>query len=117
MINLLNNKWYIPLPDDATDIDMPEQDFGSVLQYKSNKRWNTITLPPGNWRILFTSDTATEEDCSKVVEKNEDGTLFCDYELYKGVFQNFLDTAFAAFASLLRSHNLQGRYLIIEKMD
>lgn len=114
MINLLSNKWYIPLPDDATDIDMPEQDFGCVLQYKSNKRWNTITLPPGNWRILFTSDTATEYDFAKVVEKEE------GYNAYKEYNENgpwVHETARASFASLLRSHNLNGRYLIIEKMD
>lgn len=81
-IHSLNGSRYLvgPIPEDATEIDMPEQDFGNVIQYKSNKSWHSDTLPSGNYEPPIHAKSITEEQAAGMVgEENKNGKWFIDF--------------------------------------
>lgn len=122
MINLLNSVFAIEVPENVTGLALYStgtlvtsiEGVRTVLRKDKPtifSKW-VNNIPPGNWRILFTSDNPSEEDCSKVAEREMSG-----YKDYIEHPKYFFSSARQSFASLLRSHNLQGRYLIIEKTN
>lgn len=77
-------------------------------------------LPPGAWRFLFTTKTATEEDARKVVEKDNRGYKYYwdDKGFVPRGFNSRYKTALESLHSLLRSKGLDDRnYALIEKLS
>lgn len=63
---------FVTVPEGATDFDLPEQDNGSVLQYKANNRWNTDTIEPGDWVLMgIASEVKDEQIPDGMVEEDE----------------------------------------------
>lgn len=76
-----------------------------------------IKLPPGQWSIVGWSDELTEEQCRMIVPIQyfvhaETTPSFKDYT---GEWSGFINNAKKSFASLLRSHGITDRALIIKK--
>lgn len=69
-----------------------------------------IDLPRGfKYTILLDTKTASEEQAAEVVE-NDDG-WYPDFKDNKGMFVNATDS----LKSLLRAHNLKGRYIFLKQ--
>ena len=75
-----------------------------------------IILPPGSWSIVGWSDELTEDQCADFVDSWEsvsgDGTII--YQRYPDEIPK-CRTAIKSFQSLLRSHGITDRALIIKK--
>lgn len=87
-----------------------------LLYYVASQE--SMPLPPGSWSIVGWSDELTEEQMKGIVEGNNGGendTMFMDYPS-KDKFMCYLHrTETQSFASLLRSHGITDRALIIKK--
>ena len=120
MKHLINEFWVVEIPEGAGDICFPEQDFGHVIQFKSlnlaNKYvWQTITLTPGNWKLIGISDEMSDKQAATVVEQIESfGRVkrWKDYEFPDSGFYSALDS----FKILLHTKSLTKRYAIIQQI-
>ncbi len=119
----------VKLPIDAKDISIEKED----MYYKSDV-WNLGAighlkkLPPGGqWQILGWSDELTEEQMEGIIETvdyseglgidNSIGfPLFDDGKDDDGTWSYLTDNIKLSFASLLTSHSITGRALILEKI-
>lgn len=119
MTQITGNIWAEGIPADATDIvihnDPPKIVFSSKIQDPAQCGGDMISLPPGTYRFLFTTKTATEEDARKVVRELPVGAR---YENYNGDYPVWYHTGKESLHSLLRSKNLdpKNNYALIEKM-
>lgn len=122
---LIGDYFFVSVPEDAKDFDLPEQDNSSIIQYKSNNRWNTDLLPHGQYSLIGLSDELDELDCRPIVEQyvymNEDGHHFDvwykDYEDVQQIVGSDYSalTAVESFHSLLKSKGLT-RGVIIKQV-
>lgn len=110
MTHLLDKKYVIVLPDGAMDIRI---EFGDELLYKTAA--TAIDKLPGNYRILFTRDTQTEEGWKGVV--GEHNGLY-EYPDYNNNGLCTLRTATQSGHSLLQSKNIDpvSNWVVIEKI-
>lgn len=85
-----------------------------------------IILPPGSWRFLFTTKSATEEDARKVVEPVNNpflkgGNRYRDYTVpQSNTIADAVCNAVQSLHSLLRSEGLdpnKNNYALIEKLS
>lgn len=129
MTTLQTNKgiWIaVKLPIDAQDISIEKED----MYYKSDV-WNLGAighlkkLPPGGqWQILGWSDELTEEQMEGIVE-------LCKHDRRYKAYADYVDikdegtanydgvccpTVILSFQSLLISHSITGRALILERI-
>lgn len=98
-------KWLlVEVPEGAKEFDLPEQDYGNVLQYKT-KHWESEMLPSGSWEIVGKADSLTDQQKNKVVEDDFMGTVrrWKDYKKPNSFLYHPRDS----FLSLLRSHGLK----------
>jgi hypothetical protein len=61
---------------------------------------------PDDYDSLGIAHELSEEVWATLVEKNETGTLYEDYELFRGHLQNYFDTATESGLSLLRANRV-----------
>ncbi len=108
------------LPEGIVDIQGHKE---AITFYESGYGTHRFNLPPGSWKVLGWSDELTEEQCELIVERifvtNDskisyvdaiiNDYLFKDYERPNWVFI----AAKSSFASLLRSHSITEKALII----
>lgn len=101
----------MPIPDGAEGVYF---DGRASIGFYLNGELRFIHLPPGTWRFLFATKTATEEDASKVVRELPVGAR---YENYNGDYPIWYHTGRESLRSLLRSKGLDDKnnYAIIEK--
>ena len=114
----------VGLPEDTNTYGIGIAAMYSGMPYlcydtKHSIGWDIkIHIPPGSWSIVGWSDELTEEQMKGIVEGNNGGendTMFMDYPS-KDKFMCYLHrTATQSFASLLRSHGITDRALIIKK--
>lgn len=118
MTQLTDKIWAVEVPNDASPYILDSaNNKGQGLFWTQpgvqSPPWKD--LPPGTWRFLFTTKTATEEDARKVVAAH--GKHFRDYvrKFYKMPLTVF--TALESLSSLLRSKGLDDKnYALIEKI-
>lgn len=136
MIQLMDKVYAIEVPSMAFGLMVNNYADESELMYmlsmsdiadddSTEETLITKLLPPGSWRFLFTTKTATEEDAKKVVESERCKEID---KLYSGVFyknyvpiklQYWFDNAKESLTSLLRSKglDLNKNYALIEKQS
>lgn len=71
------------LQGNALLIELPKQDFikakiqtlvdlhtvwSGKLNFKNGDRWESVSLPPGNWRIIGMLNEVTEEDLTEIID-------------------------------------------------
>lgn len=133
MTKLTDRVWAVEVPKDLLSPSYHiEQSISSlmngegeddefVIRYTQRKHGSplgkiTIDLPPGSYRFLFTTKTATEEQAHPVVENVTTANelpVYRDYEFYM-----WMKSAVGSLRSLLRSKGLdpnKNNYAIIEK--
>lgn len=137
MIQITDKVYAVEVPQDKTC--KPEgmtfanfyphasKEVDEIIWIKCNGNSFTQKIPPGSWRYLFTTKTATEEDARRVVLSSEwyfpDGhTRYVDYAhpydtKFKQQWGIGFGTALESLASLLRSKGLDDKrnYSLIEK--
>ena len=98
------------LPEDAENIRVIQITGPAVLYYEfGNSKWKTTPIPPGCWSLLGKASELTYEQKGFIC-KRENGY----FEDYCG--DGYLFTSVTlSFASLLRSHGITDRALIIKK--
>lgn len=118
MTQLTDKVWAVEVPDGAENVRVSQligtpklfADLPGVL-------W-AAKIPPGTYRFLFTTGTATEEDARKVVKTVLNG-FYENYNTFIDMsgFEGF-GTAIESLASLLRSKGLdpKNNYALIEKL-
>ena len=101
------------LPEDAAGITVKN---GEVFWLSDMRGYGEESLPPGSWSIVGWSDELTEDQCADFVDSWEsvsgDGTII--YQRYPDEIPK-CRTAIKSFQSLLRSHGITDRALIIKK--
>lgn len=109
----------VDVPKGATGFDLPEQDFGSVLQFKCPRMWNSVTLSPGSYSLIGSDPlNLTEDEWKDVVHSYKtmlegSGTIY--YKSYSS--GGGLDTATASGHSLLTaSGHTPGQCVILSKI-
>lgn len=134
MMQLTDKTMAMPLPEGAERV---YYDGAASIGFYLNGDLRFIHFPPGTYRFLFTTTTATEEDARKVVETIhiEEGpspgndfaggwdTGYVDYE-NRGEFAGYqgdagvFRKAIESLHSLLRSKGLDDKnnFAIIEKL-
>lgn len=127
MVQLTNNKYAMDVPSMAFGFMVNNCAKESELMYMlsmsdiaddDNAEETLITkpLPPGTWRFLSTTKTATEEDARKVVRELPVGARWMNYS---GDYPVWCHTGKESLHSLLRSKGLDDKnnYALIEKMS
>jgi len=98
--------------------EISKKDYWTVISNSLLVSWtNKFNLPPGSWKVLGWSDELTENQCQ----------LFC-HSIFGKYYKDYmsketegyaptwtLDNSSESFASLLRSHGITDRALIIKK--
>lgn len=124
MIQLTDKVYAVKVPDGAADIIIED----NRLRYFFLTFEPMVDLPPGTWRLLFTTKTATEEDARKVVRSSdwhfpEKHYRYVDYKHpydreNKQRRGEGYGTALESLHSLLRSKGLDDKnYALIEKQS
>lgn len=127
MMQLTDKYFAVEVPDWANGYRVeiiPQADVFWLVcyeigDYDEPKREKEIDLPPGTYRFLFTTKTATEEDARKVVKSIPCGRK----KIYKGVKDDgneaWYESPLKSLHSLLRSKGLDPNknYAIIEKIS
>lgn len=122
MIQLTDNVFAETLPPgnygEGLIIEVDGKYYLNLIDEEGVMLAGTKPLPPGSWRFLFTTKTATEEDARKVVERWEDlkDRPYVGYEPGK---LTVCWNALQSLRSLLRSKKLDdnNNYALIEKMS
>lgn len=116
MIKLTDKVWAEAIPADASPYILDSANGkGQGLFWTQpgvqSPPW--IDLPPGTYRFLFTTKTATEDQARKVVRELPVGAR---YENYNGDYPVWYHTAKESQKSLLRSKGLDDKnnYALIE---
>lgn len=103
------------LPDDAKNPTVIES-HGYFPSPRIEHSIGGVDLPSGEWSIVGWSDELTEDQCADFVDSWEsvsgDGTII--YQRYPDEIPK-CRTAIKSFQSLLRSHGITDRALIIKK--
>ena len=98
----------VELPEGAEKIYITSGGMsGKAIFFYIGNRRNYYGLPPGNWQILFTTATATEQDWATVIPEPYHRN-FLDYtqKQGKGYTVYFFDTATDSGHSLLAANGL-----------
>lgn len=112
-----------PLPNgnygEGLIIEVDGKYYLNLIDENGEMLAGTKPLPPGTYRFLFTTATATEEDARKVVSNPQYDSFGC-YEVWSpyGVIDDPYETAKDALDGLLRSKKLDENknYAISEKL-
>ena len=121
MTQLTDNLFAVKVPEEAVSIEICNYGRNDTLEYMhlidGIAAYNIEDLPPGSYEFMFTSESASEEDARKVVEKDNRG--YKHYWEDKGHvprgFNSRYKTSVESLASLLRSKHLEGNHAIIKK--
>lgn len=119
MTQITDKVFAAEVPDDASNFRFGKSErlkyklfYSTTLDYFAGSQF--IELPPGTWRFLFTTKSATEEDARKVVRELPVGAR---YENYAGDYPVWYHTGKESLRSLLRSKGLDPNknHALIEK--
>jgi len=120
MTQITGKHFAIEVPEDATNIEICNYGENDTLEYMHHidgiAAYAMDDLPPGTWRFLFATGTATEEDARTVVERYGKG--WKDYNIYHAHKHIPYGLAIDSLETLLRSKGLDENknYAIIEKL-
>lgn len=122
MIQITDKTTAMPIPEGAERVYF---DGRASIGFYLNGELRFIHFPPGTWRFLFTTKTATEEEARKVMVPLNSPFLkgdkrYKDYTIPQShTIADAVCTALESLASLLRSKGLdpKNNYALIEKQS
>lgn len=123
IVQLTEKASAVKLPEGATDIECLND--GSLMWLNSDKTYEAVDLPPGQWTALGFSDAITEETAAKVVKtsayKGFDGKIDESTRKYIAYGERpdiRYNTALESLQSLLKSKGCtDDRWFIILKQE
>jgi hypothetical protein len=120
MTQITDNVWAVKIHEEANDVELCEQDYGWVIQYKANRRWHSSeVIPPGQWEFICTSKDATNEEARMIVDQQAGGGKYKNYTV-SGSLAKYGTYLFYApiesLESLLKSKGLEGNFALLRKL-
>jgi hypothetical protein len=105
----------VNVPGDAHGFKMAPKPDNWIIQYHINGHRDYIHLPPGTYSILAATDTTSEEEAAKVVERAISfGRVkrYKDYEFPDSAFY----TALESLATYCTHYGLEGKYILLQQV-
>lgn len=116
-----DNILFVPVPEDAFDCEIGTRNrIGWWENHLFGSYWEQHDLPPGDWRIIGTTDTMVEEEWGQVVDH------LTDYEMMRSGYKNYkkwaheydlFDNATTSGQTLLQSLGITQRCAVLIKTD
>lgn len=102
---------FVEVPEDADNFTIEDDKlyYSDKIFKDAGGGWEI--LPEGNYRLIATTDTITEEQAANIVKRKDNG-MYIDYLHYGEPYHN----ATISFKSLLQHHSITGRHAIIEQL-